>query len=249
MQSVRTSKEAVCVYWGYISMAGMWILIPAIIFTMVAQAKVKSAFNTYSKVALKSGLTGADTARTIINQKGLYNVTVHSIAGNLTDNYNPSAKTLNLSQGVFGARSIAASAIAAHEMGHALQDAEEYGPLRLRSFFVPIANFGSKAAVPLIIIGLLAASRVGGDGLILARIGVCFFSFSVIFIFITLPVEFNASKRALVVLEETGIMAPEEIPHAKKVLDAAALTYVAAAASALANLLRLMLIVNGSRRR
>ena len=216
---------------------------------MVAQSKVNSAFQKYSKVALRSGLSGADTAREIINRKGLFNVKVQSVAGNLTDNYNPSSKTLNLSQGVYAARSIAASAVAAHEMGHALQDAEGYGPLRLRSFFVPVANFGSKAAMPLIIIGLLAASRLGGDGLILARIGVCFFSFSVIFIFITLPVEFNASKRALVVLEETGIMTQEEIPHAKKVLDAAALTYVAAAAAALANLLRLMLIVNGSRRR
>lgn len=237
-------------YWGYyLSMAGMWILIPAIIFTMVAQAKVSSAYNKYSKVALKSGLSGADTAREIINRKGLFNLKINSVSGNLTDNYNPSSKTLNLSSGVYGSRSIAASAIAAHEMGHALQDAENYAFLRLRSFFVPIANFGSKAAMPLIIIGLLMSSRLGADGLLLARIGVCFFSFSVIFIFITLPVEFDASKRALVVLEETGIMSPDEIPQAKEVLSAAALTYVAAAASALANLLRLMLIVNSGRRR
>ena len=233
----------------YLSTVGLWLLIPAIIFTMVAQAKVQSAYKTYSKVGLKSGLSGAETARTIISKKSLFNVTVRSTEGNLTDNYNPSSKALNLSQGVYGSRSIAAAAIAAHEMGHALQDAEEYGPLRIRSFFVPVANFGSRAAMPLIIIGLLAAARFGADGLLLARIGVCFFSFSVIFIFLTLPVEFIASKRALVVLEETGIMTPEEIPHAKKVLSAAALTYVAAAAAALANLLRLMMIVNGSRRR
>lgn len=233
----------------YLGTVGMWLLIPAIIFTLIAQSKVQSAFNKYSKVSLRSGFSGSETAHEIIQKKGLYNVKVRSVSGNLTDNYNPSSKTLNLSSGVYSSRSVAAAAIAAHEMGHALQDAEDYGFLKIRSVLVPIANFGSRAAMPLIIIGILAGARFGGDGLLLAQIGVCFFSFSVIFIFITLPVEFNASKRALAVLGETGILTPDEIPHAKKVLSAAALTYVASAAMALANLLRLMLIVNGGRRR
>lgn len=229
-------------YYGYGYGYGMdpWfiLLIVAMIFSMVAQTKVSSTFNKYSRVRNRAGFTGAQVATQMLQNAGIYDVSVQRVAGNLTDHYDPRTKTLRLSQGVYDSMSVAALGVAAHETGHAIQHDVGYAPLALRSFFVPLANFGSRLAFPLIVIGFIVA----GGGSTLVTLGILFFSLSVAFTVITLPVEFNASHRAIDLLVADGFLSSDEIGGAKKVLSAAAMTYVAAAFAAVVQLLRLIAI-------
>lgn len=212
------------------------LLIPAMILSIYAQSKIKSAYNIYSREGLKSGMTGAEVARMVLDRSGLQDVAIERVAGNLTDHYDPRKKVLRLSSDVYGRPTIASAGVAAHEAGHAIQDQVDYGPLKLRSFMVPFASFGSRFSMIIIIIGLI----FGFTGMI--SFGIVLFSLVVLFQLFTLPVEFNASSRALAVLGEYQILTADEVPKAKKVLDAAALTYVAAAFSSIMTLVRLLII-------
>lgn len=217
------------------------VLIGAVI-CMIASARVKSTYNKYSKYRSASGMTGAEAAQRILNTAGIYDVTIQHVSGNLTDHYNPSNKTLNLSDSVYGSTSVAAVGVAAHECGHAIQHQKNYVPLMLRTAIVPVANLGSTLAWPLILIGLLFSRNTGA---LFIDFGIICFSFAVIFQLVTLPVEFNASRRALRILGNQGILSESELPYTRKVLQAAALTYVASAASAILQLLRLILLFGG----
>ena len=210
---------------------------------MWAQIKVKSTFSKYSKVASRRSVTGADAARMILDRNGLSNVKIERVSGELSDHYDPKANVVRLSEGVYGSNSVAAIGVAAHECGHAVQHATGYGPIKLRMAIIPATQIGSSLALPLILLGLIL-SMTG-----LAYIGVAFFALSTLFQLVTLPVEFNASSRALETLESYGTLDDEELGGAKKVLSAAAMTYVAALAVSLLNLLRLLSIVNSSSRR
>lgn len=214
------------------------LLIPAVLLAVYAQFKVQSTYAKYSKVPSRSGLTGETAGRKLLNAAGLTNIPVEKIEGELTDNYDPSDKTLHLSQAVFGSNSVAAIGVAAHEVGHAIQDSNAYFPLKLRSNIVPLANLGTTLAFPLFLLGLFASLPV------LMDIGIIAFSIAVLFTIITLPVEFNASSRAIKVLSSGGIMNEDEISEVRQVLNAAALTYVAATAMAIMNLLRLLALRN-----
>ncbi len=216
------------------------LLIPAILLALYAQWKVGSTYAEMSRVRSSKGMTGAEAGRKLLNGAGLKSVEIEYISGNLTDNYDPRDKKLHLSRGVHDSDSVAAIGIVAHEVGHAVQDSKEYVPLKLRAGLVPVANIGSNLSIPLFFIGLLFGSTQ------LMDIGIIFFSVAVAFTVITLPVEFNASKRAISMLSDGGYLASGELPMAKKVLDAAALTYVAATAMAVLNLIRL-LALRGSR--
>ena len=218
------------------------VLIGAVI-TMIASANVSRTFNKFSRVPNARRLTAEDVAANILRLSGITDVRIERIKGNLTDHYSPNEKVLRLSDSVYGQTSVAALGVAAHECGHAVQHHVGYAPLKLRSLSVPAANFGSKLAWPLILIGIL----MGSMGL--ARAGVFLFSFVVVFQLITLPVEFNASRRAMVVLRDANILYGEELTGAQKVLSAAALTYVAAVASSILQLLRLLLLTQRSSRR
>lgn len=229
-------------YYGF-DWTYLLVIIGAVI-CMIASARVKSTFQKYSGYRSMSGLTGAQAAQRILNQAGIYDVTIQHISGSLTDNYNPKQKTLNLSDSVYGQTSVAAIGVAAHECGHAIQHHKEYAPLSIRSAIVPVANIGSQISWPLILLGLFITSDMG---VFLINLGIIAFSFAVIFQLVTLPVEFNASNRALQILGDTGILTESELPYTKKVLSAAALTYVASAASAILQLLRLILLTNRRR--
>ena len=211
---------------------------------LLASSRVNSVFRRYSTVRSRSGLTGREAAERILRANGIYDVTVRHIPGNLTDHYDPRNKTLGLSDSTYGSASVAAIGVAAHECGHAVQHATGYAPLKFRGALVPVANFGSTLAWPLILIGLLIGSRSAS---LFINMGILLFSAAVLFQLVTLPVEFNASNRAVKVLETTGMLYPEESRQTKAVLGAAALTYVASAASAILQLLRLLLIT-GRRR-
>lgn len=211
---------------------------------LLASSRVNSVFRRYSSVRSRSGLTGKEAAEKILRANGIYDVTVRHIPGNLTDHYDPRNKTLGLSDSTYGSASVAAIGVAAHECGHAVQHATGYAPLKFRGALVPVANFGSALAWPLILIGLVINSNTA---LLFIDLGILLFSAAVLFQIVTLPVEFNASNRAVKVLEKSGMLYPEEIRQTKAVLGAAALTYVASAASAILQLLRLILI--GGRRR
>ncbi len=214
------------------------LVIPAFIFSLYAQYKVKSTFNQFSKVSNSRGMTGADIARTILDRSGLYDVRVEAVAGELSDHYDPKTKVVRLSQSVYGSSSVAAIGVAAHETGHAIQHKEGYAPLVLRSTLVPVAQIGSSIGPTMAIFGLILSWSV------LINLGILLFGAAVLFYLVTLPVEFNASSRAIRTLEDTGILNYNEIDPAKKVLKAAAMTYVASAAVAMANLLRLILLAN-----
>ena len=221
-----------------------WILvIIGAVLSMAASAKVNSTFNKYSKVRSMTGLTGEDAAKRLLNSQGIYDVTVRPVKGQLTDHYDPRTKTVNLSESVFHSTSVAAIGVAAHECGHAMQDNVGYVPLKLRGAIVPVANIGSQAAFPLIIIGVL----IGGMGSPLVNIGLILFSLAVIFQLITLPVELNASRRAITLLDQVGILGGQEVNQTRKVLGAAALTYVAALAASVLQLLRLVILFGGRR--
>ena len=229
-------------YWGF-DPTYLLILIGAVI-CMIASARVKTTFNKYAQYRSMSGMTGAQAAEQILRAAGIYDVRVQHISGNLTDHYHPGKKTLNLSDSVYNSTSVAAIGVAAHECGHAIQHQQGYFPLNLRTAIVPVANIGSSLAWPLILIGLLFSRNTGS---LLIQIGILCFSFAVLFQLVTLPVEFNASSRALAKLGKQGILSESELPYTKKVLGAAALTYVAGAAASLLQLLRLVLLFGGRR--
>lgn len=220
------------------------VLIGAVI-CLIASANVKSTYNRYANHRSMSGMTGAEVAQRILNAAGIYDVKVGHVAGNLTDHYNPSTKVLNLSDTVYGSSSVAAIGVAAHECGHAIQHMQGYAPLKFRTAFVPVANIGSTLAWPIIILGVLINSE---SSQWIINAGIFLFSFAVIFQLVTLPVEFDASKRALYMLENQRILRETEVPHARKVLGAAALTYVASAAAAILQLLRVVILFGGRRR-
>lgn len=218
------------------------VLIGAIL-TLLAQARMQSTFSKYSKIRSGSGMNGAAVARRILDMNGLGDVAVNHISGNLTDHYNPADRTVNLSDATYNSYSVAAVSVAAHECGHAIQHSENYVALSFRSLIFPLANLGSTLAWPIIIIGVI----LGNMGSAMIQIGIIMFSLAVLFQLITLPVEFDASARALKRLNEYGILPYEEESGAKQVLFAAALTYVAAASSSILQLLRLILLFGGRR--
>ena len=222
------------------------IMIPGLIFTLWAQAKVQSTFKKYSKVNARSNYTGADVARYILDKSGLSGVGVEQVRGTLTDHYDPRAGVLRLSEGVYNSRSIAALGIAAHETGHAIQHGVKYPALVMRTAVAPAAATRSQLGIWLFMGGLLIGMFTSANMTWLLDAGIILFSVAVAFTIITLPVEFNASKRAIVVLKDGGFLTADELPQAKAVLDAAALTYVAAAATAVLTLIRL-LIIRGNR--
>lgn len=220
------------------------VVIGAVI-CMIASARVKGTFNKYSQLRSMSGMNGAQVAQRVLQAAGIYDVQVRHVSGSLTDHYDPRTKTVNLSDPVYNATSVAALGVAAHECGHAIQHAKSYAPLSIRSALVPIANFGSMLAWPVILIGLLFNTRSSG---LIIDIGILLFSAAVLFQLVTLPVEFDASRRALIMLRTQGILADDELRYTRRVLKSAALTYVASAAAAILQLLRIILITNGRRR-
>ena len=220
------------------------VVIGAVI-CMIASARVKGTFNKYSQLRSMSGMNGAQVAQRVLQAAGIYDVQVRHVSGSLTDHYDPRTKTVNLSDPVYNATSVAALGVAAHECGHAIQHAKSYAPLSIRSALVPIANFGSMLAWPVILIGLFFNTRSSG---LIIDIGILLFSAAVLFQLVTLPVDFDASRRALVMLRTQGILADDELKYTRRVLKSAALTYVASAAAAILQLLRIILITNGRRR-
>ncbi len=217
-------------------------MLPGLILSLWASAKVKSTFAKYNRVPLRGGLTAAQAARQILDGNGLYSVRIERVQGNLSDHYDPRSNIVRLSDSTFSSSSVAAVGVAAHEVGHAIQHAAHYGPASLRSAIVPVANIGSGAAVPLILIGLFL-NMVG-----LIYLGIILFSLAVLFQLVTLPVEFNASRRALQTLNDTGMVTSEESAGVSKVLSAAALTYVAALLSSLLQLVYFITLAGGRRR-
>lgn len=224
-------------YGYYMDWTYILVLIGALL-CMAASARVNGTYRKYARVRSMSGMTGAQAAERILYQNGIYDVRIEQVRGNLTDHYDPSAKVLRLSDSVYGSNSVAAIGVAAHECGHAVQHQQSYAPLRIRSMLVPAANIGSRLGLPIVILGVI----FGGAGSLLAQIGIWVFSIAVLFQVVTLPVEFNASNRAMRMLSDYGILGQQEVGHVRKVLSAAALTYVAAAASSILQLLRLVLL-------
>lgn len=228
-------------YFYGIDATYIFLVLPAVIFALWAQFNVKSTFSKYSRIASRSGMTGFDSARRILDANGLRDVRIAHVAGDLTDHYNPTDNTIYLSDSVYASNSAAAIGVAAHEAGHAVQHATGYTPIKIRSAIIPITNIGSNLAMPLIILGIVLSFPT------LAYIGVAAFGLSTLFQLVTLPVEFDASGRALKALE--GSLDGDDLASARKVLRAAALTYVAALAVSLVNLLRLLIMVAGNDRR
>lgn len=215
------------------------LVLIGVIICLLASASMRSTFSKYSRVRSHSGMTGREAAEQILHRAGIYDVRVERVSGNLTDHYDPRSKVLRLSDATYGQTSVAALGVAAHECGHAIQHQVGYAPLSIRGALVPVANFGSSIAWPLILMGLLFGSGTAG---FLINLGILAFSAAVLFQIVTLPVEFNASRRAVRILGESGMLYPEELGATKKVLTAAALTYVAGAASAILQLLRILLL-------
>ncbi len=222
--------------WTYL------LVIAGLILSLAASANVKSTFSKYSRVRSVSGLTGAQAAARVLHTAGIYDVTIERVSGSLTDHYDPRTRTLRLSDSTYGSASVAAVCVAAHECGHAVQHQKHYGPLVLRSTLVPAANFGSTLAWPVFLLGLIFSMQP------LLTIGIVLFSLAVIFQLVTLPVEFNASSRALRILESSRMLGDSELTAGRKVLRAAALTYVAGLVSSVLQLLRLIILAGGRRR-
>lgn len=220
------------------------LVLAGVIVCMIASAKVKTTYAKFERVRNHSGMTGRDAAERILHSAGLYDVRIEHISGHLTDHYDPRAKVLRLSDATYGSASVAAVGVAAHECGHAIQHATGYAPLNFRSALVPVANFGSTIAWPLILLGLFIG---GHSSSLMIQLGILAFSLSVLFQLVTLPVEFNASGRAIRILGDSGMLYPDEIDGTKKVLKAAALTYVASAASSILQLLRIIILTGGRR--
>lgn len=224
--------------WSYII-----FMLPLVIFTLIVQLWMKSAFNKYGKIRNSRGLTGAQAAERLLMQKGVTGVRIEHVSGNLTDHFDPRTNVIRLSDSVYNSASIAAVGVACHEAGHAVQHAEGYVPNKIRSAILPVANIGSKISWILIVLGLVTSALQP-----LLYVGIVLFSAAVLFTIATLPVEFNASSRALKCIKETGMLSDSEYPGAKRVLQAAAMTYVASAATAVAQLLRLILIAQNRNR-
>ena len=227
-----------------------FLVLPFILISLWASSNVNSTFRRYAKQHSRRGITGAQAAQRVLSANGVTNVRIEHVSGNLTDQYDPKANVIRLSDGVYDSTSTAAIGVACHEAGHAVQYASNYGPIKLRAAIIPVTNIGSKLAMPLILIGLLL-SALGSLGGVFVDIGIAAFGLSLVFQLVTLPVEFNASNRAIRAIEDGNILAEDELRGAKKTLQAAALTYVAATAVALVQLLRLILLFGnrGSRRR
>lgn len=234
-------------YYGY-DWTYVYLVLPCLILSLWASARVNSTFRKYSKQFSSRGITGAEAAQRVLRANGVVGVRIEQVSGNLTDHYDPTANVIRLSDSVYGSTSTAAIGVACHEAGHAVQYDQGYAPIKLRAAIIPVTNFGSKLAMPLILIGLLFSS-LGNASQIFVNLGIACFGLSVVFQLITLPVEFNASRRALVAIEENHILSDEELAGARKTLRAAAMTYVAATAAALAQLVRLLILFSGNRRR
>ncbi len=230
-------------YYGGYDYSYLLLLIPVLIFSLWAQTSVSSTFNKFNKITNKRRMTGFDAARMILDRNGLYHVRIEHIQGNLTDHYDPKADVIRLSDAVYNTASIAAVGVAAHEAGHAVQYATNYGPIRLRASIVSLTQFSSRWAIYILMFGILLSFGF------LAKIGFWLYAVVAFFQLVTLPVEFNASRRALTALEDGGALDREELSGARKVLSAAAMTYVAALLSALVQLLRLWSIVQSNERR
>lgn len=231
-------------FYGFFDPTYLLVIIGAVI-CLAASARVKTTFHKYARVRSMSGMTGAEAAQRILAKANIRDVRVVHIQGDLNDHYDPRNKTLSLSDSVYGSASVAAIGVAAHECGHAIQHDTGYAPLRFRGALVPAANFGSTLAWPLIVIGIFFR---GDTGQLLIQIGILMFSLAVLFQLVTLPVEFNASNRALRMLDSMGILGENELSHTKKVLGAAAMTYVASAAAIILQLLRLIILFGGRSR-
>ena len=223
------------------------LVLPAVLLALIASASVNSTFEKYQKQLSARRITGAEAARRVLDSHGLYDVGIRMVAGKLSDHYDPRDNTIYLSEAVHNSTSTAAIGVAAHEAGHAVQHAENYLPIKIRAAIIPTTNIGSRLAMPLILIGLLIGAW--GGNYLLAYVGVICFSLTAIFQLVTLPTEFNASARAMRSLESGGILSRDELRGARKVLTAAAMTYVAALAVSLAQLLRILIIVAGNSRR
>lgn len=234
--------------WYYMDWTYIILVLPAMIFAMIASARVNSTFQRYSQMSNRRHMTGYDAARRVLDAHGLYHVRIEHISGKLTDHYDPKTQVIRLSDSVYSAATPAAVGVAAHEAGHAVQHAENYQPLVIRNSIVRATNIGSRLSVPLILLGLFL-SGLGRYYIYLAYVGVGCFLLCVLFQLITLPTEFNASSRAVSAIENSGMLDADELRGVKKVLRAAAMTYVAALAVSLAQFLRLLLIVMGNNRR
>ena len=235
--------------WTYVV-----LVLPAVIFSIWCSARVQSTFKKYSAVPTRRGVTGADAARRVLDANGLTDVRIERVAGNLTDHYDPRDKTLNLSEPVYDSTSVAAIGVAAHEAGHAVQDSENYIPLKIRGAIVPVVNIGTRLAVPVAILGIIIewlarTPTMEHVGTYVLAAGILMYSLTAIFALITLPVEINASRRAVNALIDGGMIATEEKRYVKKGLTAAAMTYVASLAMSLLYLLRFLIIISGSRKK
>ena len=229
--------------WTYV-----YLVLPCLILSLWASARVNSTFKRYSRQFSSRCITGADAAQRVLRANGIGNVRIERIGGNLTDHYDPTTNVIRLSDDVYGSTSTAAIGVACHEAGHAVQYAQGYAPIKLRAAIIPVTNFGSKLAMPLILLGILFSS-LGNTSDFFINLGIACFGLSVLFQLVTLPVEFNASHRALAAIEQNGILTDDELAGARKTLSAAAMTYVAATAAALAQLLRLLVLFGNNRRR
>ena len=222
--------------WTYLC-----LVLPCIIFSLIASAGVRNTFHKYSKQISHNRLTGEQAARRVLAANGIHNVRIEKVSGNLTDHYDPKSNVIRLSEDVYSNPSTAAIGVACHEAGHAVQYAQGYGPIKLRTAIIPVTNIGSKLAMPLILLGILL-NFLGEISYVFIYIGIICFSLSLLFQLVTLPVEFNASRRAIQTMESNGILTDEELKGARKTLSAAAMTYVAATSVALAQVLRLLML-------
>lgn len=229
--------------WTYV-----YLVLPCLIFSLWASWQVNSTFKKYSRQYSMRGITGADAAQQVLRANGVTGVRIERIGDSLTDHYDPTSNVIRLSDDVYASTSTAAIGVACHEAGHAVQYAQGYAPIKLRAAIIPVTNFGSKLAMPLILLGILFSS-LGSTSDFFINLGIACFGLSVLFQLVTLPVEFNASHRALVAIEQNGILTEDELSGARKTLSAAAMTYVAATAAALAQLLRLLILFGNNRRR
>ena len=234
-------------YYGF-DWTYLVLVLPCLILSLWASSSVKSTFRRYSQQYSQRRITGADAALRVLNNNGVHNVRIERVAGDLTDHYDPKTNVIRLSDSVYGSTSTAAIGVACHEAGHAVQYAQHYAPIKLRAAIIPITNLGSKLAMPLILLGIVL-SFLGSISYALVYFGIACFGLSLVFQLITLPVEFNASRRAIRAIDEAGILSEAEMVGARKTLKAAAMTYVAATAVALAQLLRLLVLFGGRRRR
>ena len=234
-------------YYGF-DWTYLVIVLPCLILSMLASSSVNSTFNKYAKVNSIRRLTGAEAAQRVLSANGVRGVRIERVSGNLTDHYDPKTNVIRLSDSVYSSTSVAAIGVAAHEAGHAVQYAQNYGPIKVRAAIIPVTNIGSKLAMPLILAGILL-SFLGGLSNTLVYLGILAFSLSIVFQLVTLPVEFNASRRAMEAIETAGLLTHEEQQGARKTLKAAAMTYVAATAVAVAQVVRLLVLFGGRRRR